>query len=107
MITLLALIALLAPNLGLAQTPTCEFEYTVQAGDWLSKIADKYYGNVFAFAAIVNANNARTDDGYTDIADPDLIEPGWVLCIPAGDNAVIAPAAARNWSARSGDGIKR
>ena len=32
---------------GQAQEPVaCELDYTVQAGDWLSKIAEKYYGDV-------------------------------------------------------------
>lgn len=91
--TLVVLITLLRPTTALAQAPSCEFEYTVQAGDWLSKIADKYYDNVLAYPAIVEANNAQADDDYTDIADPDLIEPGWVLCIPSGGNATSRESA--------------
>jgi LysM repeat protein len=72
---------------GQAQEPiVCESEYTVQAGDWLSKIAEKYYGDVLAYPAIVIAANVDTGDTYTDIVDPDLIEPGWVLCIPSGED---------------------
>jgi hypothetical protein len=58
----------------------------VQAGDWLSKITEKYYGDVLAFPAIVNVNNADSGDAYTDIVDPNLIEPGWTFCIPSGDD---------------------
>lgn len=47
--------------------------YTVQEGDWLSKIAGRAYGNVFAYTRIAQANN---------IQNPDLIEPGMVLKIP-------------------------
>lgn len=64
----------------------CEFEYTVQAGDWLSKIAEKYYGQVLAYPAIVTAANTDSGDAYTDIVDPNLIEPGWTLCIPSGED---------------------
>lgn len=70
----------------LAQEPLpCENVYTVQAGDWLSKIAEKYYGDALAFPRIVEASNAQSDDDYPDIANPDLIEPGLVLCLPPGD----------------------
>ena len=67
------------------EPPQCDQVYTVQAGDWLSKIAEKYYGNALAFDQIVNANNAQSSDDYPDIGNPDLIEPGLVLCLPAAD----------------------
>lgn len=38
---------------------SCEQDYTVQAEDWLSKIAEKFYGNVLAFPAIAQATNAH------------------------------------------------
>lgn len=70
------------PTVLLAQeTPLCDDEYTVQAGDWLSKIAEKYYGDPLAYDQLVTAGNAIPDDIYTDIENPDLIEPGWVICI--------------------------
>lgn len=47
--------------------------YTVVAGDWLSKISGRAYGDIMAFDKIAKANN---------IANPDLIEPGTVLTIP-------------------------
>ncbi|MBI4036699.1 LysM peptidoglycan-binding domain-containing protein [Candidatus Daviesbacteria bacterium] len=47
--------------------------YTVQEGDWLSKIADRAYGDPMAYQKLAQANN---------IANPDLIEPGMVLTIP-------------------------
>lgn len=49
--------------------------YTVTAGDWLSKISGRAYGDIHAYQRIVQANN---------ISDPDLIEPGTVLKIPRG-----------------------
>ena len=36
-----------------------ETVYTVQAADWLSKLADKYYGDAAAWPAIWLATNAR------------------------------------------------
>lgn len=47
--------------------------YTVVEGDWLSKIAGRAYGDIFAYDRIAKANN---------IANPDFIEPGMVLTIP-------------------------
>jgi polar amino acid transport system substrate-binding protein len=60
-------------------------EYTIQQDDWLSKLADKYLGNVLAYDAIVEATNemAAQDPKFTAIENPDLIEPGWVIWIPA------------------------
>lgn len=53
--------------------PITSNTYTVQAGDWLSKIADRAYGDIMAFDKIAKANN---------ISNPDLIEVGTVLTIP-------------------------
>lgn len=47
--------------------------YPVVAGDWLSKIAGRAYGDIFAYDKIAKANN---------IANPDVIEIGQVLKIP-------------------------
>src|SRR5262245_56107412 len=58
---------------------TCEQDVVVQADDWLSKLADKIYGDVLAYQAIVDATNAmhETDPSYAKIDNPDVIEPGW------------------------------
>lgn len=47
--------------------------YTVQEGDWLSKISARAYGDIMQFPKIAVANG---------IANPDLIFPGQVLKIP-------------------------
>lgn len=47
--------------------------YTVQEGDWLSKIAGRAYGDIFAYQKLAQVNN---------ISNPDLIFPGQVLTIP-------------------------
>lgn len=47
--------------------------YTVVEDDWLSKIAGRAYGDIFAYDRIAKANN---------IPNPDLIEPGMNLTIP-------------------------
>lgn len=47
--------------------------YTVVEGDWLSTIAARAYGDIFAYKKISDANN---------IQNPDYIVPGQVLKIP-------------------------
>lgn len=64
-------------------------EYTVQADDWLSKLADKFYGDPLAYPAIVEATNtkAATDDTFAAIDNPDIIEVGQKLLIPTAQEA--------------------
>ncbi len=50
--------------------------YTVAKGDSLSKIARKFYGNANEWRVIFEANRER-------ISNPDLIQIGQVLKIPA------------------------
>lgn len=47
--------------------------YTVQEGDWLSKIAGRAYGDIFAYKKLAEVNK---------ITNPDLIFPGQVIKIP-------------------------
>lgn len=83
-----------------AQTAvTCQESYTVTAGDWLSKLADKFYGDPQAYPAIATQTNLKseTDFSYATIVNPDSIEVGWKLCIPNQEtanalNGVNAPA---------------
>jgi hypothetical protein len=69
-----------------AQEPEGEI-YIVQDGDWLSKIAEEHYDDPLAYPAIVQLNNkkAADDRSLTVIADPDFIEVGWSIYIPAAD----------------------
>lgn len=59
---------------GAAQT------YTVERGDTLSQIAKQFYGKASEWDAIFQANRDQLDD-------PDLIQPGQVLKIPARNDA--------------------
>lgn len=73
----------------LAQTAVvCQSTQTVVAGDTLSKIAQAIYNNPKAFPVIVAATNAQaqTDNSFHAIDDPNLIEVGWKLCIPAASS---------------------
>jgi nucleoid-associated protein YgaU len=58
-----------------AEKPAEERTYTVAAGDSLSKIAKRVYGNATLWRRIFEANKDR-------IENPDLIYPGQVLRIP-------------------------
>lgn len=49
--------------------------HTVEKGDWLSKIAQKYYGDPQKFEIIFEANKPM-------LSHPDKIYPGQVLRIP-------------------------
>jgi nucleoid-associated protein YgaU len=60
---------------GREAAPQAE-RYTVASGDSLSKIAKKYYGDASQWRRIFEANRDQ-------IEDPDLIQPGWQLVIPA------------------------
>ncbi len=71
------------------QSVTCSQDYTVQAGDSISKIAQKYYGDVLDYPVIMNATNlaAQDDNKYISIADVNVVEPGQLLCIPSSEDA--------------------
>jgi len=89
-VLLLALAVTFAPAHTFAQGDVvCESDVIVQADDWVSKIADKFYGNPLAFPAIVDATNnkATVDNSYNAIDNPDVIEPGWKLCVPSAEDA--------------------
>jgi len=91
---ILALLGGLSPKNSHAQAPApddivCALDVIVQVDDWLSKLSDKFYGDVLVFSVIADATNAKAtvDDSYAVIEDVDLIEPGWQLCIVGVDVA--------------------
>ena len=71
------------------QGVACEQDAVVQADDWLSNLADKFYGDVLAYPVLVEATNQAhaSDDSYARINNSDIIEPGWKLCVPSTDDA--------------------
>ncbi len=105
LLALLALVLTLAPTAAFAQDVVCEQDAVVQADDWLSKLADKFYGDVLAYQAIADATNAMaaTDDSYAKIDNPDVIEPGWKLCIPPAESAQAEVATAAEETAAEMD----
>lgn len=53
------------------------FSYTIVKGDWLSKIAQRVYGDMYKWPLIANAN--------TQIENPNLIYPDTVIMVPIID----------------------
>lgn len=51
-------------------------QYTVQAGDTLSKLAQRFYGDSKQYLRILGANRGT-------LKDPNLLRPGQVVEIPA------------------------
>jgi peptide/nickel transport system substrate-binding protein len=79
------------PAVAIAAPPPQEegTVYTVQKDDWLSKLAEKEYGDILAFPAIVYYTNlkAAEDDTFALIENADLIEVGWTIYLPTADEA--------------------
>ncbi len=88
LVGLLPLSALAAPP-EQPEEIACMEEYTVQADDWLSKIAAKFLGQPLAYPALVTATNQKQaqDTAFAQITNPDLIEVGWKICVPSAEEA--------------------
>ncbi len=91
LVVALALVSLLSTSavIPVHAQAECADTYTVQADDWLSKIADRFLGNILAYPAIVDATNAAAgaDDSFTAIQNADLIDVGQKLCVPSAEAA--------------------
>jgi hypothetical protein len=78
-------------------------EYVVQASDWLSKIAEKFYGDPLAYPTIVDGTNAKAaeDSSFTEITNPDVIEVGqklWISAAGEAESMAMAPEAGESMS---------
>lgn len=103
-VVLVALLCTLVGGTVLAAPPAQGGQtYTVQADDWLSKVAEKYLGDVYAWPVIWDATNAKaaTDPTYTRIENPDVIEVGQKLYIPSKEEVAdfLAKQASSNFKA--------
>src|SRR6266542_3269716 len=78
--------------------------YTVQPGDNLSRIAERFYGESAAFNQIVEANLAREQPRGQTLRDARFIYPGWQLVIPAPTQTIHTDPDGQRWYAvRAGD----
>jgi len=85
-----------------ADTVSCAADVIVQPGDSLSAIAARTLGDTVDFAAIVRATNAKAnvDGSYAVVENPNVINVGWKLCIPANPvNRTLTATAATNTTA--------
>jgi glucose/mannose transport system substrate-binding protein len=90
MLFALLLVALLPAAAGAQEGVTCEEEVVVAKDDWLSKYADKYFGNVLSWPAVMAWTNRAAQaepDKFNAIENPDLISVGWTVCIPSTEDA--------------------
>lgn len=85
----LSMMLIALPQVTHAAAPACAKDVSVQADDWLSKIAEKELGAVGAYPAIALATNMKhaEDSSYALVIDPNLIEVGWKLCVPSAADA--------------------
>ena len=60
-----------------------ERSYTVRTGDTLWDIADEELGDPTRYPELVDASRDTTQPGGQRLVDPDHIEPGWDITIPA------------------------
>ena len=84
-ISLAVLSAASATTASLAQGGAgCAATAVVQSGDTMSSIAGRFYGNSQAYARIFDATNvsASSDPTYATIANVNVLNVGWKLCIP-------------------------
>lgn len=72
-VVLLSIVILLGLSMSTASAENCTLYYTVQSGDWLSKIA-RQYG--LDWKAIARSNH---------LTNPDKLRPGQVLCLKFAD----------------------
>ena len=88
-VVLLVALLLAVPATSIAAPPAQGEDYTVQADDWLSKLADKFLGDVLAYNAITFYTNQKNadDDSYAQITDSDVIEVGQKIYIPTVEEA--------------------
>lgn len=92
--TMLAVFALLLASVPVASAApatavACDSTYTVTAGDWLSKLSDKFLTSTTSYWAIMGQTNYKNaeDASYTKITNPDVLEVGDKLCVPSKADA--------------------
>ena len=89
----------MAPELGPG-----DVLYRVQPGDTLWTIAERFYGDPWAFKRIVDANLGREQPGGRTLRDARFISPGWQLVVPEPTQDIEVDADGHRWyTVRAGD----
>jgi branched-chain amino acid transport system substrate-binding protein len=83
-------------------------DYVVVADDWLSKLSDKFLGDVLAYPAITYYTNQKNaeDSSYAKITNSDTIEVGWKIYVPSSDEAQAYFAGQAVMAGETGDTVK-
>jgi len=82
------------PAQPVTPSPDGSHEYTVRSGDTLSEIAQEQLGNASRYPQIAHASKATVQPGGAHLRDPDVIDVGWRLTIPAATDPAAAPQTA-------------
>jgi len=80
--------------------------YTVQAGDTLWAIAQRFYGTGYEFPRLVAANVGRQMTGGERFTAAGVIQPGWVLRVPLPSQTVSESNGAHYYLVEEGDTLQ-
>ncbi len=85
----MVIMAMAVPVVAAAPAQQGGQDYVIVADDWLSKLADKFLGDIFAYPAITYYTNQKhaEDDSYAKITNSDVIEIGWKVYVPSAEEA--------------------
>jgi glucose/mannose transport system substrate-binding protein len=84
LLVIVSMLLVFVPTVATAAPPQVGQDYTVVKDDTLSKLADKYLGNVLSWPAVMALTNgkAAADKTYAKITNADMIEVGMKIYIP-------------------------
>lgn len=80
--------------------------YTVQAGDTLWAIAQRFYGTGYEFPRLVAANVGRQMSSGERFTAAGVIQPGWVLRVPLPSQTVSESNGAHYYVVEEGDTLQ-
>jgi LysM repeat protein len=86
--------------------PVGSVVYTVQPGDNLAKIAERFYANGDKWQVLYQANQGRRMQDGATFDRAGVIQPGWRLIVPEPTEAINTDVDGRRWyTVRQGDSL--